>query len=179
MMKKIPWTVGGQEEKDCGISVGSTGLRHGPQLIAPYLEIALSCWKDFLPFKIWSPVPLNIFLFSNNTTFLDLSDWSKMDTDDLSSEPHLSSPHIDNIMSSPQVLENLSSPELLANLSLAQPDNVTWVSLVELMGNSTDWRQQLDFSLLQVWRWHCYFFSKELEQPTKKLTLFWPLSTRK
>ena len=73
-----------------------------------------------------------------------------METDDLSSEPHLSPPHMENMMSSPQVLENLSSPELLVNLSLAQPDNVTWVNLVELMGNSTDWRQQLDFPLLQV-----------------------------
>ena len=74
-----------------------------------------------------------------------------METDDLSPEPHLSSSHMENMMSSPQVLENLSSPELLANLSfIAQSDNVTWVSLVELMGNSTDWRQQLDFPLLQV-----------------------------
>ena len=77
-------------------------------------------------------------------------DCSRMETDDLSSQPGLSPPRIDNT-SSPQVLENLSSPELLlVNLSSAHPDNVTWVSLVELMGNSTDWRQQLDFPLLQV-----------------------------
>ena len=73
-----------------------------------------------------------------------------METDNLSSQYHFSSPPFDN-MSSPQVLENLSSPDLLlVNLSSAQPDNVSWVSLVELMGNSTDWRQQLDFPLLQV-----------------------------
>ena len=73
-----------------------------------------------------------------------------METDNLSSQYHLSSPPFAN-MSSPQVLENLSSPELLlVNLSSTQPDNVSWVSLVELMGNSTDWRQQLDFPLLQV-----------------------------
>ena len=71
-----------------------------------------------------------------------------MDADDIS-------PRMENT-SSPQVLENMSSAELLDNLSLAQPDNVTWVEtvvLVEsgvLMGNSTNWRQQLDFPLLQV-----------------------------
>ena len=84
-----------------------------------------------------------------------------METDNLSSQYHFSSPPFDN-MSSPQVLENLSSPaEILLenlssaaedNMSSAQPDNVSWVSLVELMGNSTDWRQQLDFPLLQVKR---------------------------
>ena len=84
-----------------------------------------------------------------------------MDADDIS-------PRMENT-SSPRVLENMSSAELLDNLSLAQPDNVTWVEtvvLVEsgvLMGNSTNWRQQLDFPLLQVethiavhgslWRW--------------------------
>ena len=76
-----------------------------------------------------------------------------METDD---QPYLSSPHPIANMSSPQVLENLSSPDILLenlgspaedNMSSAQPANVRFV---ELMGNSTDWRQQLDFPLLQV-----------------------------
>ena len=44
------------------------------------------------------------------------------------------------------LLENLSSTAE-DNMSSAQPVNVR---LVELMGNSTDWRKQLDFPLLQV-----------------------------
>ena len=127
--------------------------------LLPSSHLQKWAWK-FLTFQ-HSSFSSFLHIFSINVGFRFL-DCSRMETDDLSSQPGLSPSRIDNT-SSPQVLENLSSPELLlVNLGSDHPDNVTWVSLVELMGNSTDWRQQLDFPLLQVWKrcWHRNIFKR-------------------